>query len=211
VTRPEDSPARAPATAPGARTAAIVLAAGGARRFGAAKQLALLGGRPLLQHAVDAVLAVPALEDVVVVLGARGDAVAAGVDLGRARSVRCEHWARGMAASLQAGVAALDPGVGVALILLGDQPLVTAPVIEKVLAAARGQGDAFVAVRAAYDGVPGHPVALGPDLLTLVPKLRGDAGARDLLAARDVPLVEAGGLGDGTDVDTPDDLEAIAP
>jgi CTP:molybdopterin cytidylyltransferase MocA len=193
------------------KAAAIILAAGGARRFGAAKQLALLGGRPLLQHAVDAALAVPPLEDVVVVLGARGDAVAAGVDLGRARHVRCEHWADGMAASLKAGVAALEPGVDVALILLGDQPLVTGPVIERVLAHARHAGGAFVAARASYDGVPDHPVALGPDLLTLVPALRGDAGARDLLAARDVLLVEVGELGAGTDVDTLEELEAIAP
>ncbi|MCW3017132.1 MAG: hypothetical protein JWO02_4224 [Solirubrobacterales bacterium] len=192
------------------RAAAIVLAAGGARRFGAAKQLALLDGRPLLQHAVDAALAVPGLQDLVVVLGARGDAVAAGVDLGRGRSVRCEHWAHGMAASLQAGVAALDSDVDLALILLGDQPLVTPPVIERVLAQARGQGDAFVAARAAYEGVPGHPVALSRELLTLVPTLRGDAGARDLMTAHDVRLVEVGDLGAGTDVDTPEELEAIA-
>jgi CTP:molybdopterin cytidylyltransferase MocA len=191
------------------RAAAVILAAGKARRFGAAKQLALLDGRPLLQHALDATLAVPALDDVVLVLGARADAVAAAVDVGRGRIVRSDHWAEGMAASLQAGVAAVGDA-DVVLVLLGDQPRVTAAVIDRVLAHAQATGDAFVAARAAYDGRPGHPVALGPDLLSLVPTLRGDAGARDLLATREVHLVEAGDLGDGTDVDTPEELEAIA-
>jgi molybdenum cofactor cytidylyltransferase len=55
--------------------AGVVLAAGGASRFGSAKQLAELDGMPLLQHAIDAVLAVPAVDPVVVVLGASADRV----------------------------------------------------------------------------------------------------------------------------------------
>jgi CTP:molybdopterin cytidylyltransferase MocA len=50
--------------------AAAVLAAGGASRFGSAKQLAELDGVPLLEHAIRAVEAVPAIERIVVVLGA---------------------------------------------------------------------------------------------------------------------------------------------
>ena len=50
--------------------AGLVLAAGGARRFGSPKQLAELDGVPLLQHAIEAMLAVPSLDRVVVVLGA---------------------------------------------------------------------------------------------------------------------------------------------
>ncbi len=191
------------------RAVGVILAAGKARRFGAAKQLAPLDGRPLLQHALDAALAVEALQEVVLVLGARADAVAAAVEVGRGRIVRSDHWAEGMAASLQVGVAA-EPDADVVLILLGDQPRVTPAVIERVLARATREGDAFVAARAAYGGVPGHPVALGRDLLRLVPTLRGDAGARDLLAERKAQLVESGDLGDGTDVDTPEQLEAIA-
>ena len=41
--------------------AGVVLAAGGASRFGSPKQLAELDGVPLLQHAVDAMLAVTAI------------------------------------------------------------------------------------------------------------------------------------------------------
>jgi CTP:molybdopterin cytidylyltransferase MocA len=64
--------------------AGVVLAAGGASRFGSPKQLADLDGLPLLQHAIDAALAVPALDPVVVVLGAEAERVRAAITLGRA-------------------------------------------------------------------------------------------------------------------------------
>ena len=66
----------------------VVLAAGGASRFGSPKQLAELDGRPLLQHAVDAMLAVPAIDPVVVVLGAEAERVRAAVDFGEAAGRR---------------------------------------------------------------------------------------------------------------------------
>ena len=73
----------------------VVLAAGGASRFGSPKQLAELDERPLLQHAVDAMLAVPAIDPVVVVLGAEAERVRAAVDLGGdalgSRGVQVQH------------------------------------------------------------------------------------------------------------------------
>ena len=73
--------------------AAVVLAAGSGSRFGGAKQLAELDGIPLLEHALRAVEAVPAIERIVVVLGARADEVRAGVDFGLAEPVVCADWA----------------------------------------------------------------------------------------------------------------------
>jgi CTP:molybdopterin cytidylyltransferase MocA len=67
----------------------VVLAAGGASRFGSSKQLAELDGMPLLQHAVDAILAVPAIDPVVVVLGAQAERVREAVDFGDALPVVC--------------------------------------------------------------------------------------------------------------------------
>ena len=57
---------------------------------------------PLLEHALRAVEAVPAIERIVVVLGARADEIRAGVDFGSAEVVVCEDWADG-----PGGVAAL--------------------------------------------------------------------------------------------------------
>ncbi len=113
-----------------------MLAAGGGTRFGAGasattsttKLLAELGGRPLLQYAIDAQCEVAELERVVVVLGAAADQVLQRVELGRAEAVLCEEWAEGQSASLRRGIEALD-GTDKAIVTLGDAPLITPEVI----------------------------------------------------------------------------------
>jgi molybdenum cofactor cytidylyltransferase len=182
----------------------IVLAAGEGRRFGGVKQVAKLDGRPLLEHAVRAMLAVPAISPVVVVLGAHADEIRAEVDLGGADVVVCEQWADGQSASLQAGVAALGE-VEAAVITLGDQPFISAEVIAGVL----GQRGRHLAVRATYDGSPGHPVLLERRLLDHVGELAGDTGARTLLEGPHVHTWEVGRLCDPTDIDTPERLQEV--
>jgi molybdenum cofactor cytidylyltransferase len=183
--------------------AGLILAAGAGTRFGPqTKQLAELRGKPLLQHAVDAMNA--ALERAVVVLGHDADAIRAAVDFGPAQVVLCEDWAQGQGLSLRAGVAALAGAEAVA-ITLGDQPFITAAVITAALAEL---GD-FDALRAVYDGTPGHPVVLSRRVLDAVPELEGDAGARELLARFRVRRWEASHLASGTDVDTREELSRL--
>jgi molybdenum cofactor cytidylyltransferase len=186
----------------------VVLAAGGASRFGSPKQLAELDGRPLLQHAVDAMLAVPAIDPVVVVLGAEAERVREAVDFGEARVVVCGDWAGGMAASLRCGVEAVGDCEWV-ILTLGDQPRVTPQVIGAVVDRADAAPAGTEAVRATYDGAPGHPVALGRAILPHVAALSGDVGARELLGHATVRTFEAGPLCDPADVDTPEELEAL--
>jgi len=183
---------------------AVVLAAGGASRFGAAKQVARLGGRPLLQHVLAA--AAP-LDDVVLVLGARADEVLAAIQPGAARVVRCPDWEEGMAASLRTGLAALDADWSV--ILLADQPGIGPEAVARVAAAARVAPAPITAVRGSYGGRPSHPVALSRPLAAAAGGLRGDAGARALLDPASTLLVEVGDVADDTDVDTPAALDAL--
>ena len=143
-----------------------------------------------------------------VVLGARAEEIRARVDLGGADAVVCAEWAEGMSASLRCGLEAVAAGEPDAVvIMLGDQPLITAEVVEAVVSAA---GDA-PAARAVYDGVPGHPVLLARELFPRLRELRGDQGARELLGSLDVERVEVGHLCRPDDVDTPEQLDALAP
>ena len=178
-------PPRAAETEP--EIGGIVLAAGEGKRFGGPKQVAVLDGRPLLEHAVRAMLAVPSIDPVVVVLGAHADAVREQVDLSGVDVVVCDRWADGQSASLQAGVAALGE-VEAAVVTLGDQPFISAEVIAGVLDH-RGR---HLAVRATYDGQPGHPVLLERRLLDHVIELDGDTGARPLLEGDHVYAWEVG-------------------
>ena len=188
--------------------AGVVLAAGSGSRFGtSAKQLAELDGIPLLEHALRAVEAVPAIERIVVVLGARADEILAAVDLGDAEPVVCADWADGQAASLRCGIEAVGDA-DAAVLTLGDMPRITPQVIAR-FADIAGEHGTRSRARAVYGGVPGHPVVLGRDYFERVVALRGDVGAREVLKAIGAHPIECRHLCSPADVDTPEALEKL--
>jgi len=176
----------------------LLLAAGAGSRMGQPKALVHdADGTSWLGRSMTA-LVDGGCEAVTVVLGAAVDDAVPLLPEGTAVVV-AEDWAEGMAASLRAGLAALPAGPDAVLVSLVDLPDVDARVVRRVVAAA---GAAALA-RAAYDGVPGHPVLLGRDHWSgVAATASGDAGARDYLRGRDVTLVECGDLATGWDVDT---------
>jgi len=188
------------------RFAALVLAAGSARRFGGGKLTAPFEGAPLLHAALAAARAAP-VGSIVVVTGADAEAVGA---CARAfdpeiRLVHAPDHAEGMAASLRAGVAALPPEVSAAFVFLGDMPRVPhaalAPLAQAVAAGAPAAAPTF-------GGRRGNPVVLSRGLFRAVAGLEGDVGARPILqrlGAR-LALVEAPDDGILFDVDEPGDL-----
>jgi molybdenum cofactor cytidylyltransferase len=181
----------------------IVLAAGAGTRFGGSKQLADLNGRPLLEHALVAMATAP-VDRFLVVLGAGAEDVLAAIDLQGAEPFVCERWEEGQSASLASGLAGLADAEAV-VVTLGDQPFVSSEAIKRVLAA-RGEASA---VRATYGGRPGHPVLLERELFGPLRDVSGDRGARHLLmkvGAREVPCDD---LGEGEDVDTRAQLDAL--
>jgi len=188
--------------------AGVVLAAGSGSRFGAsAKQLAELDGIPLLEHALRAVEAVPAIERIVVVLGARAEKIRAGVDFGAAEPVVCADWADGQAASLRCGIAAVADAAA-AVLTLGDMPRITPQVIARFADLAVQHGSQARA-RAVYDGMPGHPVVLGREYFAQIAALQGDVGAREVLKAIGAHPIECSQLCSAADVNTPEALEQL--
>jgi len=186
----------------------LVLAAGRASRMGRSKQLAELGGRPLLEHVLAAMSATP-VDELVVALGAYADEVLARVDLHGARPLVVSGWEQGMGKVLALTLAATpDPraagasgGWGAVVIALGDQPLVGTAVVGRLVDAwRRGAGPV---VSAAYHGRIGHPKLFDRAVLDRLRGLAGDEGARGLLAGHPewVAAVEVGRLGSDLDVD----------
>lgn len=178
----------------------LLLAAGAGRRMGGPKALVRdSDGTSWLLRAVS-VLREGGCDDVTVVLGAAADEarlLLVGADV---RVVVAEGWDEGMGASLRAGLEGLEAVPGdAAVVLLVDLPDVTAEVVRRVAGVVTGPG---TLARAAYDGVPGHPVVLGREhWRPAAGAARGDRGARDYLASADVELVECGDLATGRDVD----------
>jgi molybdenum cofactor cytidylyltransferase len=185
---------------------AIVLAAGRATRFGSTKQLATVRGLPLVQHAVDAAIG-GGCDEVVVVLGHDADAVRNALDLsGGGRTVVNPDFAEGQSTSLRAGLGALSPESAAAVVLLADQPGVTASEVRAVLDAERATHASLV--RARYrDGTSGHPVLIGRELWGEAAAATGDAGARELLERHAAEIQHVNVDRDPPpDVDTPDGL-----
>jgi len=191
------------------RVAAIVLAAGAGTRFGGGKLLAPIGGRPVLQHVLDRVGAVGALDPILVVLGDDATAIETAVEWGSARAIRNPDPSRGLSSSLRVGMAALDPEVDAVLIVLGDQPSMPAGVIEALLAAPL-DADHPVVVPVYDDDARGrNPVLLERAAYGLVDDATGDRGLGPVLAAHPELVLEVPVAGSNPDLDTHDDLVTI--
>jgi CTP:molybdopterin cytidylyltransferase MocA/SAM-dependent methyltransferase len=193
-----------------AETVGLVLAAGSASRFGSAKLLAPLDGRPVLQHVVDIATGV-GLAGVVVVLGAEADAIEATVDWRSAATVRNPHPEAGLSSSVRVGLDAvheLFPGIEAVLVLLGDQPRVRAGVIGRLLDEPLDRDRVVVVPRYASGAGP-NPVLLAAAAWSLAEHIGGDRGFGPVLAAHPELVAEVAVDGDNPDVDTPDDLARI--
>ena len=185
-----------------ARAAAIVLAAGSSSRMGRSKQLLEIAGCSLVRHVVEVARAA-SLSPVVVVVGAEGQAIRAEIADLDVSAVENASWREGIASSLQCGLRALPGTAELALVLLCDQPAVSASLLQAMLQAQRQTGKEIVACR--YAGALGAPALFArsrfPELLALA----GDVGARTLLrrAGDEAAIVD---FPEGAfDLDTPED------
>jgi molybdenum cofactor cytidylyltransferase len=186
----------------------IVLAAGSSSRLGRPKQLLDLGGRPLLQHAVDAMEG-SGLVDIVLVLGHRAEEVASAVQTGPdTRTVVNPDYLQGQATSLRVGLDAADEKSQAAVVILGDQPAVGALHVRTVVETYLSTGAKVV--QAAFSGKPNHPTLFERSVWPELKAIEGDQGAREVLRTHPewVVRVEFGGEVP-SDLDTWEDYERL--
>ncbi len=186
--------------------AAIVLAAGLSRRMAPHNKLLMAGpgGQPMIERAVDAALGSVA-SPVLVVLGHQAEQISTLLRGHAATLVHAPDYADGLSASLRAGIAALPQDAPAVVVCLGDMPLITAAVIDQIIAAYDPDEGRLIVVPT-HRGKRGNPVLWDrrffPDILAL----RGDTGARALLLrhAEYVTEIDIGSDAILTDFDTPD-------
>jgi molybdenum cofactor cytidylyltransferase len=193
---------------PANRVAALILAAGASSRMGRPKQLLDWDGRPLVRAAAEVALAARLDPLLVVVGGAQAQVAEALVGL-PLQIIANPDYAAGQSTSLRAGIDALGQDADAVVVLLGDQPFVTAAIVEQLVA--EWQASAALIVAPTYAGQRGNPVlfahAVFPELLAI----QGDQGARAVLAANRarIHLVAFDDPRPLADIDTPEDYERL--
>jgi molybdenum cofactor cytidylyltransferase len=188
---------------------AVILAAGASFRMGSPKQTLQYRGESLLRRAALAALGA-GCRPVIVVTGASSELSRRELQGLEVREVLNTHWETGMASSVRAGVEGLvsaDADADAVVLMLCDQPHVTAEVISGLVAAHRATGRPIVA--STYGANFGVPALFSRELFAELARLEGAAGAKQVIKrhaseAHFLPF-QAGEV----DVDTPDDFSRL--
>ncbi|OBQ68503.1 4-diphosphocytidyl-2C-methyl-D-erythritol kinase [Mesorhizobium loti] len=189
------------------KVAIVLLAAGRSSRMGGPNKLmALFDGKPLVRRTVERALASKA-SGTIVVTGHQRERVRAalpGLDVTFADN---PDFADGLSTSLKAGIAYLPEDTAGAMIVLGDMPGIESDDLDRLIDAFREAGGNSV-VRASHQGKRGNPVLLPRALFPAIAHLEGDTGARHLVEAEGLDVVDVEiGEGASVDVDTREALE----
>ncbi len=182
-------------------TAIIILAAGSSSRMGLPKQLLQLHGKSLLRHAADTALAAHPAE-VVAVLGFESDRMKHELDDLPVRVVLNPAWQEGIASSVLEGIRALPESAETALMMLCDQPFITAELLIRLITCC---SDKRPIAATGYEQSAGVPACFKRSLFPELQQLSGDQGAKgvinkDLTRVTTIPFDAA-----NIDIDTLDD------
>jgi molybdenum cofactor cytidylyltransferase len=194
------------------RIAGLILAAGRSTRMGALNKLTEeIAGKPMVRHVADAAAAA-GLAGLYVVTGNAPEAVRAALEGIAFEEIPNPDFRNGLATSLAAGVRRLmqEDDLDGAIILLGDMPLVTAGLIER-LVAAFSPSDGHAICVPVLDGKRGNPILWSARFFPDMASIQGDTGAKHLLGENaewiaEVPVDDPAIF---RDIDTPAALAAL--
>jgi molybdenum cofactor cytidylyltransferase len=207
VTRPQ--PRTVPNIEGNRNVAAIVLAAGRSTRMGGPnKLLAELDGKKLVRIVAEQALASKASE-VIVVTGHQADLVGQALAGLNVKFVRNPDFAGGLASSVKSGIGAVPDSADGAVVCLGDMPLISAQLIDRLIETFEPDRGHLIAVPVS-EGRRGNPVLWSRRFFRELMTLDGDIGARHLIAKHAEAVAEVPVEGDSAflDIDTPQALEA---
>jgi molybdenum cofactor cytidylyltransferase len=195
----------------GLSTAIIILAAGASTRMGRPKLLLPYGSRTFMRHAAETAAA-SICRPILIVLGAYTNRLKREIDDLPVRSVINERWADGMGSSIQVGIETLNTydradSIEALVLMLCDQPYVTAAVINDLVMAYHLNGKGIIASE--YDGTLGVPALFGREYFAELATLRGAVGAKHIIAAHASDVVPVPFPREMIDIDTPEDYRKL--
>jgi len=182
----------------------VVLAAGASTRMGTPKQLLSWRGMPLLQHVTTTALQADT-GPVIVVLGAHAQSVRAAMQKLPIVTLFNPGWASGPGSSIACGISFIRhqlPHAMAAIILLGDQPLVTAQHLQQLRATYLREKVPIVA--SLYNQTAGPPALFHNKLFDVLQNINPREGARQVIR-HTKPVITLPFPEGQYDLDTPDD------
>ena len=189
------------------RCFAVVLAAGRSQRFGTTKQLLEVDGVPMVQRAATLARAVCGDNTLLVAGHEWRNVVAAAGEQCRFVAIN-EDYVDGIGSSIACATRSLAQSADCILIMLADQPLITADHLNALLSAWSGDDDEIVAT--AFAGVQGPPILMPRSTFPDLASLSGDSGARKLLDSPNFRVTTVWFDPAAVDIDSPEDLKHLS-
>ncbi len=193
--------------------AAVVMAAGRSRRMAPHNKLLVTdkAGKPMIARVVDNVLSSNA-RPIMVVTGHQAEQVEHALGGRPVRVVHAADYAEGLSASLKAGIAAVPPDCAAAIVCLGDMPLVTGRMIDRLIAMYNPEAGRSI-VLPTFRGKQGNPMLWDRRFFQEILQITGDSGARFLIGKHADAVVEVEMADDAVlrDFDTTESLGTLPP
>lgn len=185
---------------------AILLAAGKSSRMGQQKLLMPFEGKSMIATVVGKIADSVSFRTIVVT-GSDRNKIEEELEAYPLLFVNNERYEEGMLTSVLAGVAAAGPETAGYLILLGDQPMVSEAVINRLISVFQKGGKGLLIP--VFNGKRGHPVLIGSKYKDEIKILNQEIGLRQLFLNHpdDILEIEVGSEDVLKDIDTPGDYE----
>jgi len=187
--------------------AVIILAAGSSSRLGKPKQLLDFQTETFIKHTVKTALQT-ACKPIIVVNGFLQEELNLELENLPVKVVHNPDWEQGIGSSIRAGTTALSKiessdQIDAVLILLCDQPLITAQHLNQLITQFYLDKRSIAATN--YAAIQGVPAIFGKSLFPILQTLPGDRGAQWLFKEYQDQLTVVPFKGAAIDVDTEDD------
>ena len=190
------------------KTGIILLAAGSSSRLGRPKQLVELGGKTLIQNAIEEAKKCQA-DSMVVVLGWNPDLIQTGFESKNVNVVFNKSWEEGMASSMQTGLKFLieNSQTDQVILMLCDQPFVDAVLLNRLIEEKESSGKGIIAC--SYSETMGVPALFDASYFNELLSLKGSEGAKKVIFNHSEDVLALDIPEGSIDLDTEDDLKKI--
>jgi molybdenum cofactor cytidylyltransferase len=161
------------------KVAGIILAAGESIRFGKPKQLIQINGEYLINRIIRIAIN-SQLDPVIVVLGANYSEIKKQICFpNQLLIIHNDTWKFGQSSSLKKGLNQVNQDNSGAMVLLGDQPMITSKLIDELISLYENSKTDVVMVQT--NGIRTPPIIFSINCYDSIRMLEGDKGARDII------------------------------